>query len=95
MNKQRLIDSLQSLHDDLADAPKLDVAELGSLRRLVDEIQDYLDRVDHEDEGPIPETPNANKSDQIREIIEHFETRHPQLTVLLSNLADRLADMGI
>lgn len=40
------------------------------------------------------ETEDLSLSQRMRKVIEDFESRHPQLTINLSQVADSLAEMG-
>ena len=78
--KQQLHDTLNELHEQLKSA-ELDPEEEQELLEIVRDISDALQRGDH------PAT--------FKERVLAFETRHPALSSLLSNLAETLAEMGI
>ena len=93
MANEELAQTLDRLHDQLSRGPQLDEATLRSLRTLLEEIQVVC-------ENAQPGTPESAEQDRtlnqrLQDVIEDFESRHPQLTKTLSQIADRLSDMGI
>jgi DNA-binding transcriptional LysR family regulator len=97
MANEELTQTLDRLHQQLSHGPQLDEANLRSLRALLDEIQIACERA--EQAGSTTNTHQiANErslNQRLQEVIGDFEHRHPQLTTTLSQIADRLADMGI
>jgi hypothetical protein len=102
MPTEELRKALTSLHDELGRNPQLDASTQQAMRSILDEIQSTLAR------SSLPESqPAARESERgevetdssltqrVRDLITDFEIRHPQLTSTLSQIADRLADMGI
>lgn len=89
MSNEELSKTLEKLHQELSHTPQLDEQTIESMRSLLEEIQASLSRSDSDDSHPLTIT------QRIQELITDFETRHPQLTATLSQIADRLTDMGI
>ncbi len=95
MKSHSLTESLDNLHLELSKHPQLDEASVQRLRELVGEIQTAI--------GDMAVSPGSRevKSDEtsitvrLQESIRSFEAQHPQLTTMLSQIADRLSDMGI
>lgn len=65
--------------------------------RDVDAESNTADKSDSEVEtAPLAVVDEERTLNQrLQDVIEDFETRHPQLTATLSQIADRLSDMGI
>ena len=92
MTNKDLEQTLDSLHQSLADTPQIDEQMAAKMRLLIDEIQLILAR-----SAPATETPQSHQTltARVRELMADFELHHPQLTSNLSIIAERLADMGI
>lgn len=92
MTNKDLEQTLDSLHQSLADTPQIDEQMAAKMRLLIDEIQLVLAR-----SAPSTETPPSHQTltARVRELMDEFEVNHPQLTSNLSLIAERLADMGI
>ena len=96
MTAEELSQTLSKLHEELSGNPELDENTLRSLRALLGEIQVAIDRA-------AVEAPQADDSlesslpvgQRLQAVISEFEARHPRLTLSLSQIADRLAAMGI
>lgn len=90
MNKQQLDNALEQLHAELQQIDSVDEHQRQILQKLMGDIQklsqsreDDDDReYDHLDEG-------------LREGIELFEASHPRATMLMGQVVDALAKMGI
>ncbi len=106
MSAEELSRTLTKLHSELADTPELDASTLRSLRVVLGDVQLALDRAALEADAKqrVDESGAASSevgarsgtvSGQLQELIEAFEAKHPRLTLTLSQIADRLADMGI
>jgi len=94
MSTEELSRTLSKLHEELADSPELDENTRRSLRAVLGEIQVAIDRAGG-GEAIEEETPVLSVSGRLQEVIDEFEARHPRLTLTLSQIADRLSDMGI
>lgn len=104
MANEELAQTLDRLHQQLSHGPQLDEPTRASLRALLDEIQvvcanpSSAAQADDPAAVSIPaHQPELDRSlnQRLQDVIEDFETRHPQLTATLSQIADRLSDMGI
>jgi hypothetical protein len=93
MSKDELSKTLEKLHQELAQNPPLDESTLQSMRAIAEEIQSAIARMSTNPATPQSEPPTI--TDRLREMISEFEARHPQLTSTMSQIADRLTDMGI
>lgn len=108
MANEELAQSLDRLHEQLTHGPQLDGATLQTLRSLLDEIQ-ILCKHDATSgsasavltgqkagEGErVHSGASLSINQRLQNVIEDFELRHPQLTSTLSQIADRLSDIGI
>lgn len=96
MANEELAQTLDRLHDQLSRGPQLDEATLRSLRTLLEEIQVVCENA-QTGTSEMTETAEQDRSlnQRLQDVIEDFESRHPQLTKTLSQIADRLSDMGI
>jgi hypothetical protein len=93
MTKQALAAILVQLHDELHRTQKLDDADRLAMQELVGEIQSALERDEELSEQETLDAPAISK--RLEDSILSFEAHHPKLTSILSQIADRLADMGI
>ncbi len=93
MANEDLAQTLDKLHEELSGNPQLDEHTLRSMRSLLDEIQVVISRFDSG--KPTEDSQPLSIAQRLQEMISDFEVRHPQLTSTLSQIADRLTDMGI
>lgn len=90
MDKKQLHQRLQELHSELQRVESVDQNERTVLNRLSEDIRELLDH-----RGEQQEHKYKNLADRLRESIDQFEASHPNLTMLMGQLADALAKMGI
>lgn len=83
-----LIQTLQRLHEQLQANSELDIETRESLQRIAHEIQDSLNA---SDENSL----DSSLSARLQAWIDELEANHPQLTKIVSQVVERLADMGI
>ncbi len=93
MAKDQLSQTLDKLHLELSQSPQVDEQTLHSMRTLVEEIQALLAKSGTGE--PTQPAPPLTINQRLQDLISDFEVRHPQLTATLSQIADRLTDMGI
>ncbi len=93
MSNDELSKTLEKLHEELSHSPQLDENTLRSMRSILDEIQTAISRIDSV--PPASDSEPLTITQRLQEMISVFEARHPQLTATLSQIADRLTDMGI
>lgn len=88
-DRQTLRELLEKLHYELEHTEATDEASRERLRYLEADIRTLLERSDEttEDDEPILE--------RFQESIEHFETSHPQLTLMISQISTILSNAGI
>ncbi len=96
MTTEDLSQTLSKLHEELSARPELDADTIRSLKLLLGEIQAALESQGNEE----PSTASAQGTsmsvvEKLKSAIEEFEARHPDLTLSLSQIADRLSAMGI
>jgi hypothetical protein len=90
MDKQQLHNTLEQLHRELQQIPSVDENERKILQQLMSDIEKLVE---------------AGESDQhhvydrlgegLREGIELLEASHPGLTMLMGQIIDALAKMGV
>jgi hypothetical protein len=90
MDKQQLHNTLEQLHRELQQIPSVDENERQILQQLMSDIEKLVE---------------AGESDQhhvydrlgegLREGIELLEASHPGLTMLMGQIIDALAKMGV
>lgn len=88
MEKERLLESLDALRNEVAQASEIDPQMLAELRQLTDEIRQSID-----DEQPT-EPQEADAPHGLKDLLLRFEADHPQLSVSVGKVADALAAMG-
>jgi Domain of unknown function (DUF4404) len=94
MSNEELSRTLEKLHQELSQNPRLDEKTLRSMRAIAEEIQTSIARMNSNHPAPTQSEPTTI-TERLREMISEFEARHPQLTATMSQIADRLTDMGI
>jgi uncharacterized protein DUF4404 len=89
MEKKQLLETLDALRAEIAQASQVDPEMLEELRRLTDEVRGTID-----DREQVPATADKDAPRGLRELLLHFEADHPQLSVSVGKVADALAAMG-
>lgn len=88
MDKNRLLETLDSLRAELAQSGEVDPEMIAELRRLTDDFRD----------GGItkapPAAPDSDTPSGLRNLLLTFEADHPALSVSIGKVADALAAMG-
>jgi hypothetical protein len=90
MEKDRLREDLERLHQELARSESVDAASRGLLVDVLHDIEAVLERSE-------PETAGEGQSliDRLRETTGQFEESHHALTELVGRIADMLSRLGI
>lgn len=89
MDKQEFQNRLAQLHSELQQVRTVDEDERELLKKLSADIQDLLDS-----QANTPEH-HQRLSERLRESIEKMEASHPRITMLMGQVIDQLAKMGI
>lgn len=89
MEKKQLLETLDALRAEVAQASEVDPAMLAELRRLTDEIKASID---NDEEIPVDEPKSGSYG--LKDLLLHFEAEHPQLSAAVGKVADALAAMG-
>jgi hypothetical protein len=89
MDKQTLRAQLQELHAELQQVESLDVNEREMLQNLARDVQDILRREDDRTQH------YSSLGDQLREVVAQVEASHPRVTMLMRQVIDHLAYLGI
>jgi hypothetical protein len=90
MDKQRLLESLDVLRAEVAQADEVDPRMIAELRRLTDEIRSDAGNV----EADEPEDGDATPPHGLKNWLLQLEAEHPQFSVAAGKVADALAAMG-
>ena len=88
MEKDRLLQTLDALRAEVAQASQIDPEMRAELRRLTDDLRQSID----DDEAPKPEAEQTSHG--LRDLLLKYESEHPQLAVSIGKVADALAAMG-
>jgi hypothetical protein len=89
---------LESLHKELQGSQALDPATLQALKLVAEDIRLRLEGADEnlENAGEAGvQSESQSLSKRLEGIVEEFEMQHPRLTNIVSQIVERLADMGI
>lgn len=89
MDKQALYSELQELHAELQKVDTVDTTDRDMLRKLETDIQRILGQEDIEPDH------YRTLSERLRGAVAHFEASHPSATMLMRQVIDQLAYMGI
>lgn len=90
MDKQQLQERLELLHAELQQTKSIDPRGQKTLQQLSADIRELLEH------GGEHETHKYSKlGERLRDGVEHFEASHPKATMLMGQVIDILAKMGI
>lgn len=89
MPDKRLRELVDELHRELASTDTVPEAERDSLRHLTEDIEQLLG----EDESASRH--RASAASQFEEAAARFESEHPRLAMVLGEIVDSLARLGI
>ena len=89
MTDQNLRELLEKIHRELEQTEVTDQAERERLRHLEADIRSLLERSDEDDFD------DESMLERLQDSVDHFETSHPQLTMMLSQMMTILSNAGI
>jgi septation ring formation regulator EzrA len=89
MDKQTLREQLQDLHTELQQVESLDAGERELLQNLAKDVQEILGQ-DHDQTQQY-----SSLGARLREVVAQVEASHPRATLLMRQVIDELAYMGI
>ncbi|HEY5073126.1 MAG TPA: DUF4404 family protein [Pyrinomonadaceae bacterium] len=89
MNHQQLRSDLQKLHNELRAIESLDENEQQMLRQLEADIEELLSR-DDDNLRPDPDS-----RERFSQAMAQVEASHPRVTLLMRQVVDSLAYLGI
>ena len=92
MDKETLRAQLQELHAELQQVESLDVNERQMLERLARDVEEILRR---EEDRTQPSQHYSSLGEQLKEVVAQVEASHPRATLLMRQLIDQLAFLGI
>ena len=93
MKPEELQSTLERLRTELAQTTEVEGSTREALQGLIAEIERIVS--DPGGQQQPAEAAGHSLIQRLQEKIEEFEIRHPQLTAILSQLLDRLAEIGI
>lgn len=89
MDKQKLRRQLEQLHAELQQVGSLDSVEREMLQKLAANIGKILERKEYQTQH------YSGLSERLREAVAQLEASHPKATILMRQVLDQLAYMGI
>lgn len=89
MNRQQLQDSLQKLHSELQRIDSIDADQRQVLESLIGDINKLINA------GAQTDSDTEQVTERLRDGIALFEASHPQATLLMGQVIDALAKLGI
>ena len=89
MDKQSLRGQLAELHAELQQVESLDVNEREMLQNLARDVQEALSREDDSTQH------YSSLGDRLREAVAQVEASHSRATLLMRQVIDQLAYLGI
>lgn len=89
MDKEALYRELKQLHAELQKVDTVDTTDREMLRKLESDIQRILGQEEIEPDH------YSSLSERLREGVAQFEASHPRATMLMRQVIDQLAYMGI
>ncbi|HYV04063.1 MAG TPA: DUF4404 family protein [Blastocatellia bacterium] len=90
MDKRPVYNTLEQLHRELQRIESVDEDQRQILQKLTSDIKKLLEAHDR-DEHLVPD----RLGERLREAIERFEASHPRVTMLMGQVIDALANIGI
>ncbi len=89
MDKEQLRAQLEQLHAELQQVGPVDDSDREMLQKLARDIQGLLEREDDRAQH------YRSLRERLREAVAHLEASHPQTTLLMRQVIDQLAPLGI
>ncbi len=89
MEKKQLLETLDALRTEVAQASQVDPEMIDELRRLTDEIRRSIDEPEASPDLATQEAPRT-----LKDLLLRFEAEHPQFSAAAGKVADALAAMG-
>jgi response regulator RpfG family c-di-GMP phosphodiesterase len=90
MDKQQLREQLGNLHAELQQVESVDEDERAMLQKLATDVGEILERGDDH-----PHQHYGRLGERLREAVAQVEASHPRATMLMRQVIDELAYMGI
>ena len=94
MSRQELHNRLEQLHGELQKIEAVDDGERQLLLTLMSDIKKLIE-ADADDQHPASDQVSDRLGEGLKEGIELFEASHPRTTMLMGQVIDALAKMGI
>ena len=90
MDKQRVLDALNTLRAELADAEGLDAASRAELERVTDDVERQVRAA-----PAASRDAEADPASRLQDAVQEFGAEHPQITGAVNQVAAALANLGI
>ena len=90
MDKQPLHKQLEELHAELQQVDTTDASKQETLQKLTSDIEKLLAQKE-----AAPSHQYKSLAERLEEAIEKFEASHPQASMLMGQVIDALAKIGI
>ena len=89
MDKQQLRGRLEQLHAELQETKTLDATDRELLQNLAGDIREILERGDDHPQQ------YSSLGERLNDAVAQLEATHPRATMLMRQVVDQLAFMGI
>ena len=90
MEKEELLKTLETLHQHLSAADQVDPESERLLRAVTDDISRLF-----EGEQDPPQEGSKSLSSRLKSQVLHWEADHPQVALLVEQMSNALAKLGI
>ena len=90
MDKRPLHNTLEQLQGELQRIESVDEDERKILQKLMSDVKKLLEAPDSDQR-----LSHASLGEGLREAVERFEASHPRVTMLMGQVIDALANIGI
>ena len=95
MDKQRVLDALNTLRAELADAAGLDAASRAELERVTDDVERQVRAAPAASGSRGSDADLADPAGRLQDAVQEFGAEHPQITGAVNQVAAALANLGI
>ena len=95
MDKQRVLEALNTLRAELADAEGLDPASRAELERAAEDVERQLHARAAAEAPAETEASDEPLAGRLQDAVQEFGAEHPQITGAVNQVAAALANLGI
>ncbi len=90
MNKEELLVTLETLHNDLSNLKQVDQDAEQLLRTITDDVRRLID-----DRQESPQDDSKALASRLQSLVLSWEADHPHIASLIGRAADALSGIGI